>query len=41
MIINLTEWMNSILKGTHFLPIFAIVKSTFKRTKSWFVEWGM
>lgn len=37
---NPIECKNSVLKGTCFLLISAFVKTTFKRLKSWFVEWG-
>jgi len=40
MTINLAEYMNSILKGTRSLPIWALVRTTFQRTNSWFVEQG-
>jgi len=35
---NLAECINSILMGARSLPICALVKSTFERTKDWFVE---
>ena len=40
MTTNLVECMNSILKGAQSLPICALVKTTFERTNSWFVELG-
>ena len=40
MTINLAECMNFVLKGARSLPICALVKTTFERTKSWFVERG-
>lgn len=41
MTTNLAEWMNSVLEGTCVLPITTLVKTTFKRIKSWFVERGI
>ena len=40
MTTNLAECINSVLKGARSLPICAIVKTTFERTKDWFVERG-
>ena len=40
MTTNLAESMNSVLKGARALPITALVKSTFYRLTSWFVEKG-
>jgi len=40
MTTNLAECINSILKGAWSLPICAIVKTTFERTKDSFVERG-
>jgi len=40
MTINLVKCMKSILKGVWPLLVCALVKTTFKRAKSWFVEWG-
>jgi len=40
MTTNLAECMNSILKGARSLPIWALVKTTFQGTNSWFVERG-
>nr|XP_007146122.1 hypothetical protein PHAVU_006G014300g [Phaseolus vulgaris]ESW18116.1 hypothetical protein PHAVU_006G014300g [Phaseolus vulgaris] len=37
---NLAECMNSVLKKARSLPICALVKTIFERTKSWFVERG-
>ena len=41
MTTNLAECTNSILRGAWSLPISAIVKSTFQKINSWFVEGGM
>jgi len=38
---NLAECMNSVLRGAWSLPISAIVKTTFQKINSWFVERGM
>ena len=40
MTTNLAECINSVLQGARSLPICAIVKTTFERTKDWFVERG-
>jgi len=40
MTTNLDECMNSILKGARSLSIWALVKTIFQRTNSWFVERG-
>ena len=40
MTTNLAECINSVIKGARSLPICAIVKTTFERTKDWFVERG-
>jgi len=40
MTTDLAECMSSVLKGARSLPICALVKTTFERTKSWFVERG-
>jgi len=40
MTTNLAECMNSILKGAQSLPIWALIKTTFQRTNSWFVKRG-
>ena len=40
MTTNLVECMNSIFKGARSLPIWALVRTTFQRTNSWFVERG-
>jgi len=40
MTTNLAECMNSILKGARSLPIWALVKTTFQRKNSRFVERG-
>lgn len=37
---KLAQCMNSILKGARSLSICALVKTIFKRTKTWFVERG-
>ena len=37
---NLAECMNSILKGARSLPVCALIKKKFERTKKWFVELG-
>jgi len=41
MTTNLAECMNSVLRGAQSLPISAIVKTTFQKINSWFVEIGM
>ena len=41
MTTNLAECMNSILKRAHSLPICALIKATFERTATWFVERGV
>ena len=41
MTTNLAKCMNSVLRGARSLPISAIVKSTFQKINSWFVERGM
>jgi len=41
MTTDLAESMNSILKGARSLSIAALVKKTFERTNSWFVERGI
>lgn len=35
--------MNSIMKGACLLPIYicALIKETFKRTISWFIDWDL
>jgi len=38
MTTNLAECINFVLKGARFLPISALVKTTFEKTKTWFVE---
>jgi len=38
MTTNLAEWINFVLKGARSLPISALVKATFEKTKTWFVE---
>ncbi|XP_017441222.1 uncharacterized protein LOC108346671 [Vigna angularis] len=38
---NLAECTNSILKGARSLPICALIRTTFERTQSWFVERGL
>jgi hypothetical protein len=40
MTTNLTELMNNVFKGTHNLPITSLVKSTYYRLASTFVERG-
>jgi len=35
---NLAERMNYVLKRAHSLPICALIKATFERTTTWFVE---
>ena len=40
MTTNMVESMISILKGVRILPICALVKKTFERTKSWFLNEG-
>jgi len=37
---NLVECMNSVLKGTWSLSICVFAKTTFERTKYWFIERG-
>jgi len=41
MTTNLAECMNSVLKRAHSLPICALIKATFERTATWFVERGV
>ncbi|XP_047176992.1 uncharacterized protein LOC124844152, partial [Vigna umbellata] len=41
MTTNLAECTNSILKGARSLPICALIRTTFERTQSWFVELGL
>ncbi|XP_052736606.1 uncharacterized protein LOC108328482 [Vigna angularis] len=41
MTTNLAECTNSILKGACSLPICALIRTTFERTQSWFVERGL
>ncbi|XP_047162577.1 uncharacterized protein LOC124832419 [Vigna umbellata] len=41
MTANLAECTNSILKGARSLPICALIRTTFERTQSWFVEQGL
>ncbi|XP_047179213.1 uncharacterized protein LOC124846045 [Vigna umbellata] len=41
MTTNLAECTNSILKGARSLPICALIRTTFERTQSWFVERGL
>lgn len=41
MTTNLAECMNSVLKGARSLPICALIRKTFERTQSWFVERGL
>jgi len=41
MTTNLAECMNSVLRGARSLLISTIVKSTFQKINSWFVERGM
>ncbi|XP_014503102.1 uncharacterized protein LOC106763420 [Vigna radiata var. radiata] len=41
MTTNLAECMNSVLKGARSLPICALIKTTFERTQSWFLERGL
>nr|XP_007155040.1 hypothetical protein PHAVU_003G167900g [Phaseolus vulgaris]ESW27034.1 hypothetical protein PHAVU_003G167900g [Phaseolus vulgaris] len=38
MTTNLAECINFVLKGARSLPIFALVKATFEKTKTWFLE---
>ena len=38
MTTNLAECINFVLKGARSLPISALVKATFEKTKTWFVE---
>jgi len=38
MTTNMAECMNFVLMGAHSLPICALIKTTFKRTKWRFVE---
>jgi len=38
MTTNLAECINSVLKGVHSLLISNLVKATFEKTKTWFVE---
>ena len=41
MTTNIAECMNSILKRARSLPICALIKATFERTATWFVERGV
>jgi len=41
MTTNLAECMKFVLKGARSLPNSTIIKTTFERTKSWFVERGL
>ena len=41
MTTNLAECMNSVLKRARSLPICALIKATFERTATWFVERGV
>jgi len=41
MTTNLVECMNSIIKGACSLPICALIRATFERTATWFVERGV
>ncbi|ESW27157.1 hypothetical protein PHAVU_003G178700 [Phaseolus vulgaris] len=41
MTTNLVECMDYILKRARSLPSYALIKTTFERTNSWFVERGM
>jgi len=41
MTTNLAECMNSVLKRGRSLPICALIKATFERTATWFVERGV
>ena len=38
MTTNLTECMNSVLKGARSLPICALLKITFQNINAWFVK---
>jgi len=38
MSMNLAECTNPILKRARTLPICALIKATFERTTSWFIE---
>jgi len=38
MTTNLVECINSVLKDAQSLSLCALVKSTFERTKDWFIE---
>jgi len=38
MTTNLAECINYIMKGVRSFPICALVKTTFERTKDWFVK---
>ena len=38
MTTNLAECINFVLKGARSLPISALVKATFEKTKTWFIE---
>ena len=38
MTTNLAKCINFVLKGARSLPISALVKATFEKTKTWFVE---
>lgn len=41
MTTNLVECMNYVLKRACSLLIYALIRATFERTASWFVERGM
>lgn len=41
MTTNLTESINSMLKGTHYLPITAIIKETCRKVAILFAKRGM
>ena len=41
MTTNLVECINSVLKRARSLHIYALIKATFERTVTWFVERGV
>jgi len=41
MTTNLAKCMNSVLKRARSLPICALIKATFERIATWFVERGV
>jgi len=41
MTTNLVVCMNSMLKGARSLPFSHVLKTTFKSTKTWFIERGL